>query len=510
MTGFKGIRGVKNLLNRFKTKRVSVTGSETDKQHSTYLSKLSFLQKHKWPLLYGASALTLAGAIIVAGNIYVAKNMDEVYRVKFGNQEIGIVSDNKLIDDYKITKKLEVQSNNPDVRMIVNTDEITYTPERAFKAATDDQGVISELNAILIPQAVGVELKVDEKLIAVVKDQQTAEQILAQIKEPYLPKPKEPGKAVVLSADAMTDLNDAPSELQAVEFMQKVETAEVPIDPIELADPQEVIAKLQTGDAKPTKYKVKQGDCVSCIAKKFGISKQFIYEKNTWIHDDMIKVGDELDLTVLQPALSVKTVEKVVENHEIQYDTEYVKDDSLRAGVINPISPGKNGLKLVTYEVTKVNGEMVEETLLNEDVVEQPVTAKAKKGTKVVVGEGSGKFSWPVVSPSISSTFGMRWGKFHKGIDITGNKNIIAADNGKVMETGYKSDYGNYIIINHMNGYQTLYGHLSKISTSEGKIVEKGEKIGVMGSTGDSTGVHLHFEIIKSGNVQNPLKYLNR
>ncbi|MNP77687.1 Murein DD-endopeptidase MepM [compost metagenome] len=61
-----------------------------------------------------------------------------------------------------------------------------------------------------------------------------------------------------------------------------------------------------------------------------------------------------------------------------------------------------------------------------------------------------------------------------------------------------------------MNGYQTLYGHLSSYSVKVGQIVEKGEKIGIMGSTGDSTGTHLHFEIIKNGTVENPLKYLNR
>jgi murein DD-endopeptidase MepM/ murein hydrolase activator NlpD len=292
--------------------------------------------------------------------------------------------------------------------------------------------------------------------------------------------------------------------------MQSVETGDIPIKPDELANPDEVVAKLITGDVQPTKYTVAAGDCVSCIAKKFGISKQIIYDNNPWIKDDMIKIGDVMDLTVLQPTLSVKTVEHVVQNQEIQYDTEYVKDDSLRLGIIQPITPGKNGLKQVTFEITKVNGLMMEESLLHEDIIETPITAKAKKGTKVVLGEGTGKFAWPVVSPSISSTYGTRWGKLHKGIDITGNKNILAADNGKVKETGYKSDYGNYIIINHLNGYETLYGHLSKISTTKGKVVEKGEVIGTMGSTGDSTGVHLHFEIIKSGAVQNPLKFLTR
>ncbi|UJF33340.1 peptidoglycan DD-metalloendopeptidase family protein [Paenibacillus hexagrammi] len=224
----------------------------------------------------------------------------------------------------------------------------------------------------------------------------------------------------------------------------------------------------------------------------------------------MIKIGDKLDLTLLQPTLSVKTTEKVIRNQEIQYDTEYVKDDNLRVGVIQPISEGKNGLKKVTIQVTKVNGMMTDEQVVNEEIIDQPVTAKARKGTKVVKGEGSGKFAWPVASPNITSTYGVRWGKLHKGIDITGNKKIMAADNGKVVETGYKNDYGNYVIINHLNGYETLYGHMSKIIAKEGAIVEKGEQIGVMGSTGDSTGVHLHFEIHKSGGLQNPLKYLNR
>jgi murein DD-endopeptidase MepM/ murein hydrolase activator NlpD len=80
------------------------------------------------------------------------------------------------------------------------------------------------------------------------------------------------------------------------------------------------------------------------------------------------------------------------------------------------------------------------------------VTEKIKKGTKEVQGKGTGKFIWPVLSPSITSTFGERWGKMHKGIDMTGNRVIMAADNGKVVNTGSRHDYGNYIIIDHMNG----------------------------------------------------------
>lgn len=84
-----------------------------------------------------------------------------------------------------------------------------------------------------------------------------------------------------------------------------------------------------------------------------------------------------------------------------------------------------------------------------------------------------------------------------------------ASDEGVITFAGQKSGYGNVIIINHRNGYETLYGHLNSIGVKVGQVVEKGESIGVMGNTGRSTGTHLHFEIIKNGTVENPLTYLN-
>lgn len=514
MTGFRGMRFVKDLIERFKPKRESLTGNESisDKQLevSNTTKTLTVIKRHKWSVILGVGALALTGVISIAGHHYVQAKMVNVYHVMLNGKEIGVVSDNKIIEAYKQQRPQEVQKNFPDVHVVLKTNGVTYSPERAFNPVTDDAAVIATLNKALVPQPVGVELKVDGKAIAIVKDQQTADQILAQVSAPFTPKAKETSKVSALSASQGEDISTAPSELEKVEFVQKVDKTEVPIEPEDLAKPEDVVKKLTTGDVTPSKYTVVEGDCVSCIAKKLGITKQFIYDNNPGIEDDKLKLGSQLDVTVLKPALSVKTTEKIVKNQEIQYDTEYVKDDSLRVGVVEPISPGKNGLKKVTIQVTKVDGLMTEEKLVDEEIIDQPVTAKVKKGTKVIKGEGTGKFSWPVVSPSISSTYGIRWGKLHKGIDITGNKNIMAADNGKVIETGYKSDYGNYIIINHLNGYETLYGHLSKITTTEGTIVEKGDKIGIMGSTGDSTGVHLHLEIHKNGSLENPLKYLNR
>ncbi|RDY71414.1 M23 family peptidase, partial [Halobacillus trueperi] len=84
-------------------------------------------------------------------------------------------------------------------------------------------------------------------------------------------------------------------------------------------------------------------------------------------------------------------------------------------------------------------------------------------------------------------------GRYHKGIDIAGvsDKTIKAADNGKVVDAGYRNSFGNKVVIDHGNGYETTYAHLSSIDVKKGETVKKGEKLGVMGTTGRSTGVHL-------------------
>lgn len=461
----------------------------------------------------GLAAVIWSGAL--GFQHYVEAHTYEIYHVYVKDQLVGTVSNPQIVDEFKITKYKELEEKNPNMHMVLNAEEIVLKGERAYKGESDDQAVIAKLNELVSTHAVGVELVVDGKVVGVVKDKDTADQILKQVKAKYggeavaeKQEQEEKGQVSILSAEE--ELSPGESLVQEVDFVQDVEIVQKDINPEELMSPEDVLKKLETGDVQPTKYTIEKGDCVSCIAKKFNISKQVIYENNPWIVDDAIKAGQVLDLTVLQPTLSVKTVEKVVERQEIQYETEYVKDDTLKAGVIQTISQGKNGVKNVTFLVTKVNGKWMEEEMLDEEIIQEPVTAKAKKGTKVIKGEGTGKFAWPVVGSSLTSGYGYRWGKLHKGVDLTGSRSILASDNGKVEYVGYKSDYGNHIIITHLNGYKTLYGHLSTMSVKVGQIVEKGEKIGIMGSTGDSTGVHLHFEVIRGGVPENPLKYLNR
>ncbi|WP_282938644.1 peptidoglycan DD-metalloendopeptidase family protein [Paenibacillus sp. RC67] len=518
MTVFKGMSWIKEKLDKSKQKlssiqlrnltaktRVEPTTEDQIEPVAQQTNNNSFL--HKWTLVKTISVLGVVTAVVWGGNTFVHAGLKNVYHVSIDGEDVGTVENTTEVEEAKQAKTQEL-TNNSFVRMKVKEPEVTFQVERVFMPETNDQKVLEKVADSVTAYPVGTELVVDGNPMGVLKDEQTADQLLEDIKSTALEKKKDSGKVRVLSASPAAP---AEVELQKVEFVQKVELKEIKIQPQDVMSPEELKKKLETGDVQPTKYTVEKGDCVSCIAKKLDIPKQVIYQNNPNISDDMIKVGQQLDLTVLQPKLAVRTVEKFAESQEIQYDTEYQTDDSMRAGTTQVIKQGQNGMKQVMIQVTKVNGLMTDETVLSEQVTQEPIKAVVRKGTKVIKGEGSGKFAWPVLSSTITSTFGTRWGVFHKGVDLTSpNKNIMASDNGKVIFAGVKSGYGNCIIIDHMNGYKTLYGHLSQIYTSVGKIVEKGEKIGYMGSTGDSTGVHLHFEVQQSDSPQNPLKYLSR
>jgi len=131
------------------------------------------------------------------------------------------------------------------------------------------------------------------------------------------------------------------------------------------------------------------------------------------------------------------------------------------------------------------------------------------------VRRSTGRFMWPV-NGRVSSGFGYRIHPIHRtriqhtGLDIPkpSGSGIAAADGGKVIFAGWRGGYGRCVIINHGRGLATLYGHMQSIYVSNGQSVGKGQAIGAVGTTGYSTGPHLHFEVRVNGSPVNPLGYL--
>jgi murein DD-endopeptidase MepM/ murein hydrolase activator NlpD len=134
---------------------------------------------------------------------------------------------------------------------------------------------------------------------------------------------------------------------------------------------------------------------------------------------------------------------------------------------------------------------------------------RAAQSRSTVVRTGSGALIWPVNAP-ITSPFGWRWGRMHEGIDLgaADGTPIAAAASGIVIYAGWLGGYGNLTVIDHGGGLSTAYGHQSHIGVSVGQQVAQGEIIGNVGSTGHSTGPHLHFEVRVNGQAVDPLGYL--
>jgi len=218
-----------------------------------------------------------------------------------------------------------------------------------------------------------------------------------------------------------------------------------------------------------------------------------------------------LEISTDEPAIPIKTIEHIDGNVEIPFETETVEDETVYEGQTRIREEGSPGTKYLNAYITRVNGVITMEDTIESYIVEEPVTEVVAIGTKEVPPSvGTGEFAMPV-SGRLSSPYGQRWGRTHAGIDIaaTTGTPIFAADNGIVIESEYQSNgYGNIIKVDHQNGYVTYYAHCSELYANVGDIVKKGDKIAAVGSTGRSTGPHLHFEIRKDGNHKNPLDFV--
>jgi len=524
MTGFSGMNWAKKIWDKAKslTPGKAQLNSLTGKLKSGKDTVLALIIHNKKSLIWGTSACVMVVAVVVTGHSYVKANSIDVYRVTVAGEDVGIISDPTVYDTYKVAREQKLAEQFPKVHMELPEREgsslIQFDEEKLFKPDLNDDALLAKLDLKIEPDTIGAELRVDGVMVGYVKDEQTVETILATIKEDYS-EPK-PLPVVALSLDTerkaaplVASAPNATPESVSVDHVEIVEDIDVilkKIEPQDVLSPEEMLEILRKGNVAPFVYTVVDGDTISQIAKKLNVSVETIYERNPWIVDDMIKPGDKIDLTQVQPTVSVRTEETVVEHEEMAYETEFVTDDKLLAGNKETIQKGQSGLKKMQFHLVKVNGQVINEDLVSEEVIKEPIKEIIKKGTLVIKGEGSGTFAWPIYGPKITSTFGKRWGKMHKGLDMTGNKNIMASDNAVVVAAGTHKDYGNYIKLDHKNGYETVYMHMSKLLVKKGDIVQKGDKIGIMGNTGQSFGTHLHFEIYKNGTPVNPMQYLKK
>ncbi|MCI7733998.1 MAG: M23 family metallopeptidase [Dysosmobacter sp.] len=263
-------------------------------------------------------------------------------------------------------------------------------------------------------------------------------------------------------------------------------------------------------------YEVKKGDTWSEIAQDHGLTSKELLALNPGYNIDKLQIGEVLTLSASVPYLTMTVVQRERYVEDVMYDIEYTDSANLYKGDYKITSAGQYGAADVVATVTYVNGEETERTVLSSVTLREPVTEQRLQGTKErPTWLPTGSFRWPV-SGRITSYFGGRkspggiGSTNHKGIDIAAPKGtpVYAADGGTVTYAGWMSGYGYLVRINHGNGYETYYGHNSSLTVSVGQHVYKGQQIARVGSTGNSTGNHCHFEVRYNGVAKNPLNYL--
>ena len=263
-------------------------------------------------------------------------------------------------------------------------------------------------------------------------------------------------------------------------------------------------------------YEVKKGDTWSEIAEDHGLTSKELLALNPGYNINKLQIGEVLTLSASVPYLTMTVVQQERYVDEVNFDIEYTNSADMYQGDYKITSPGQYGAADVVASVTYVNGTETERTILSSVTLKEPVTEQRVQGTKErPTWYPTGTFRWPT-SGRITSYFGGRkspggiGSTNHKGIDIAGRYGtpIYAADGGTVTYSGWMGGYGYTVRVDHGKGKVTYYAHNSSLQVSVGQHVYKGQQIAKMGSTGNSTGNHCHFEVRVNGVARNPLNYL--
>ncbi len=302
--------------------------------------------------------------------------------------------------------------------------------------------------------------------------------------------------------------------LEEVGFSEAIEICESCVDEEEVLEPA-VAADLLTGmQAQQQIYKVESGDTLSVISLKVQLPLDEIIELNDELENEnsIIRVGQELLITVPEPALSVLWTETARCEEVYDLPIEYVYNNEWYTNKKVTLKEPSAGYREAVNRITRKNDEIVDTEVLYEEVGIEAVAKVVEVGTIEPP-----TYIKPLSGGRISSTFGRRSqpkkgaSTYHKGVDIavpTGTS-VWASSGGTVTRAGWAGGYGNVVCIQHADGKETRYGHLSKIYVKAGQTVRQGQVIAASGSTGVSTGPHLHFEIRIGGEAVNPMNYVN-
>lgn len=515
---------------------------------------------HKMAATYTHSRRQIGIGLLVVGvlaaAILILFDQFTVYEYAYNGKVLGYVKEQEEVTEVLdiAGEKLSQNSGGTAPVEFVANQNVTFNPVDGRGKSTDDMD--TAVNKLIYMTDIETEAYAvydGGRIVAIVKDQSSAEKLLAD-------------------ALATLSRPDSGMELVSAEFENELSISPINVLLSSVQSSNKALKQMTKGGEMETLHIVEEGETVESIAEKFGVDTVNVYTYGETAKDEEddeeeaaeeedsedssseeesseedsadnesskesdnetaekvsvetkvtsadesaaggeIMQGDMVCIKSVVEPVSVRMVEEGKMKEVIEYETIKKKSDEYYQGDTRIEQEGKNGVQIFEGRLTKVAGEVVDRDEVSTDVIRDKQDKIILIGTKERPKTApTGTYAMPLEYYTVTSEFGQRWGRLHAGIDLadpTGTT-IYASDGGTVIRASYFGGYGNCVEIDHENGRVTRYGHCSALLVSEGDKVYQGQPIALVGSTGNSTGPHLHFEIILDGVQHNPREFVD-
>lgn len=491
-------------------------------------------------------ALILSLGITILTNsedIFKNKIPTESYRVYLKGELIGLIKSEDELNNYINDKQQDLKEKYGVDKVYIPNDinvvkDITY--ENNLTSVSSVYNTISEKSPFTIKGYVFTIDKTkstdytegtDEDPNATVEDKEKIIKINVLDKELFKNSvmktvfsfitEEEYENVINETQNAIIDTGEIIEALYIEDYITSKE-AYIPVNEKIYTNEEELTQVLLFGsDKNMSVYTVSKEDTLESVAEanKMNVNELLIANSALRSANALLYEGQQLTVGVMNPLFSMVEEKHVVSDQTISYKTEYVYDNTKMVGEQYVKTQGSNGITRVTQKVKIVNGETINALISGSEEIKPVVNEVIVRGGKRPTIVSAGNWGWPTNIPYIiTSNYGWRWGRLHRGVDISGTgygSPVYAAKPGVVVDVKYHYSFGYYVTINHQNGYYTRYEHLASLSkyVKEGDYVKMGDTIGDMGNSGASQGTHLHFEIwdgypYKAGsNSFNPLLF---
>lgn len=459
------------------------------------LSKMKFEKavsfiKEKYTKVYekfGNKILTVGGTILSATLLVLVFNLNFSfgYNAFLKGVDLGYVSSKDYLE-------ICLDSVNAEFAEYVSGENIiegnvAYVPSVVRRGRfTDAEALKENIKSTSDVMVKAYSVDVNGKAYGALADEESAKAILKQIAESY-----------------------RLSESTEISFDENVEVVYKYVPASILLSYDQALTRLSSFTTVYESVFADNNMTLSDFACFNGLEKELIVSLNPDICE-YLTPEDEIVIPVRKPIITVITNDTITYDEAIPFEEKIVEDESLYEGMKAVSRIGAEGKAQITEKISRSNGVIVDKNIISKNIIAEPVVQVLSVGTMERPAHvGSGVFMRPYYG-NISSRFGSRRSGDHTGVDFCGRTgdNIVAADSGTVSFAGWSGGYGYVVKINHNNGYETYYAHCSKLYVKEGDVVKKGETIAALGSTGNSTGPHVHFEVRYNDEIQNPMNYV--